>query len=141
MESSNAFVGLSDQPSEAAVAAALGPAAPLWNELIAQVTADAGKVTREWKGICVNKYGWSFRLKQKGRNIIFMSPCRDCFRVAFVLSDKALLAAKQAHLPKPVLQALATAPKYPEGNGVRLTVNRAADLPAIRKLAQIKSAN
>jgi Protein of unknown function (DUF3788) len=141
MDASNAFLGKADQPSEAEIAAALGPAAPLWSELIGEVTADAGKVTQEWKGIYVNKYGWSLRLKQRGRNIIYLSPCHNCFRVAFALSDKAVNAAKEANLPKDVVEALATAPRYPEGTGLRLTVNRPVDLPAIRKIAQIKLAN
>jgi Protein of unknown function (DUF3788) len=141
MESPNAFIGQPAQPSAAEVEAALGSAAPLWNELIDEVTADAGSLTQEWKGICVHKYGWSLRLKQKSRNIIFMSPCRDSFRVAFTLSDKAVTAAKDSHLPKAIAEALAAAPKYAEGTGLRLTVHRAADLPAIRKLARIKVAN
>ena len=61
--------------------------------------------------------------------------------VSFVLSDKALQVARQAHLPKAVGDTLASAPHYPEGNGVRLVVRRAGDLPAIRKIAAIKPAN
>jgi Protein of unknown function (DUF3788) len=141
MDTANAFLGRATAPSDAEIAAALGPAAPLWSELIDEVTADAGKLTQEWKGIYVDKYGWSLRLRQKGRNIIFMSPCHNCFRVAFALSDKAVTVAKEARLPKAVSRALATAPKYPEGTGLRLTVNRAGDLPAIRKIARIKLAN
>jgi Protein of unknown function (DUF3788) len=141
MDFANAFIGRSSQPSEAEVAGALGPAAPLWSELIAEVSGDAGSLTQEWKAILVHKYGWSLRLKQKSRNIIFMSPCHNCFRVAFTLSDKAVTAAKEARLPKAVVQALATAPRYPEGTGLRLTVNRPDDLPAIRKIARIKLAN
>jgi hypothetical protein len=141
MDISNAFVGRNTQPSEAEVVTALAAAAPLWSELIDEVTAEAGNVTQEWKGVVVNKYGWSLRLKQKGRNIIFMSPCHNCFRVAFTLSDQAVSAAKEAHLPKAVRQALAAAPRYPEGTGLRLTVNRPGDLPAIRKITRIKLAN
>ena len=141
MDVSNAFIGRGSQPSEVEVVTALGRAAALWSELIDEVTADAGNITQEWKGVVVNKYGWSLRLKQKGRNIIFMSPCHNCFRVAFTLSDKAVTAAKEAPLPKTVMQALATAPRYPEGTGLRLTVNRPSDLPGIRKIARIKLAN
>jgi Protein of unknown function (DUF3788) len=142
MDAPNAFLGWANQPSDVEIAAALGPAAPLWSQLIDEVTADAaGQLTQEWKGIYVHKYGWSLRLKQKRRNILFMSPCQNCFRVAFALSDKAVTAAKEANLPKAVSQALATAPKYPEGTGLRLTVNRPGDLAAIRKIAQIKLAN
>jgi hypothetical protein len=141
MDFANAFVGKANQPSDTEVASVLGPAAPLWSELIEEVSSDGGSLTQEWKGIVVHKYGWSLRLKQKSRNIIFMSPCHNCFRVAFTLSDKAVAAAKEAHLPKAVSHALATAPRYPEGTGLRLTVNRPADLPAIRKIARIKLAN
>jgi Protein of unknown function (DUF3788) len=141
MDAANAFLGWANQPSDFEIAAVLGPVAPLWSQLIDQVTADAGQLTQEWKGIYVHKYGWSLRLKQKRRTIIFMSPCLNCFRVAFTLSDKAVTAAKEAHLPEAVSQALATAPKYPEGTGLRITVNRPGDLPAIRKIARIKLAN
>jgi hypothetical protein len=61
--------------------------------------------------------------------------------VAFVLSDKAMAAAKEAKLPAKIQKALAEAPRYPEGNGLRLIVTKAADLAPIRKLAEIKLAN
>lgn len=141
MDTPNAFIGKPEEPSNAELVAALGQSATLWSELIHEVTADTPSLTQEWKGVCANKYGWSLRLKQKSRNIVYLSPCRNRFRVAFVLSDKAVKAAGQAHLPKPVAQALATAPHYPEGTGLRLTVSRSSDLAAIRKLAQIKLAN
>ncbi|MFZ0395465.1 MAG: DUF3788 family protein [Terracidiphilus sp.] len=141
MDPPNAFLGKPDQPTEAEIDAVLGPAAPLWTQLIAQVTADAGKVTLEWQGIYVNKYGWSLRLKQKGRNLVYLAPCNGCFRVAFALNDKAVDAAKAARLPRKVADALATAPHYPEGTGLRLTVYKTSDLASIRKLARIKLAN
>ena len=88
-----------------------------------------------------NKYGWSLRLRQKGRNIIFLAPCNGCFRVAFSLNERAVDAAKAAHLPRKVAAALEKAPHYPEGTGLRLMVEKASDLPPIRTLAQIKLAN
>lgn len=141
MEVLNAFIGKPDRPTQAELSAALGHAAPLWDELIDEVGEDAGTLSEEWKGIYVNKYGWSLRLKKKGRNIVYLGPCNGCFRVGFALSDKAVEAAKHARLPKAVAQALATAPHYPEGTGLRLLVKKSGDLPAIRKLAQIKLAN
>jgi hypothetical protein len=61
--------------------------------------------------------------------------------VSFALSDKALKAAKGARLPKAVADALDAAPRYPEGNALRLVVQSAGDLPAIRNIAAIKLAN
>lgn len=141
MDAPNAFLGHPDQPTNAEVMASLGAAAPLWSKLIQQVSADAGRVTPEWQGIYFNKYGWSLRLRQKGRNLVYLAPCDGCFRVAFTLSDKAVKAAQVARLPQKVAEALAAAPRYPEGTGLRLTVRKASDLPAIRKIAQIKLAN
>jgi hypothetical protein len=141
MEYANAFLGKADRPSDDELTAALGPTAGLWSEFIAWMAKEEGVAGQEWKGICVNKYGWSLRLKQKSRNIVYLGPGKGCFMVSFVLSDKALKAAKEAHLPKAVADALAAAPRYPEGNGLRLVVHRTADLSALRKIAAIKLAH
>lgn len=141
MEYTNAFVGKVAQPTQAELQAALGPSAAHWQSLIQWMTAELGVTGLEWKGIVVKKYGWSLRLKQKSRNIIYLGPGIDCFLVGFVLGDKALAEAKAARLPKAVKAALSAAPRYPEGNGVRLVVHSSADLPAIRKIAAIKVEN
>lgn len=137
----NAFIGKADEPTRADVEEALGAKVKIWDELIEWMSDKEGVSQQEWKGVVVKKYGWSLRLKKKGRNIIYLSPGKDCFMASFVLSDKALGEAKHAHLPKGVQDALETAPRYPEGNGLRLLVRRAGDLGAIRKIAAIKIAN
>ena len=141
MEVLNAFIGRTEQPSPEEISAALGPTASLWNEFVEWMAATLGAGTQEWKGVCVKKYGWSLTLKVKKRTIVYLGPCIGCFRVAFALGDKAVAAAKQTKLPKKILQALAEAPHYPEGTGLRLVVNKAADLNAIRTLAEIKLAH
>lgn len=140
MEYTNAFIGKTTQPTRIEVAESLGKATKVWNEFIESM-ANEGVSDQEWKGIAVKKYGWSLRLKQKGRNIVYLGPGKDCFMVSFVLSNKALSAARASKLPKTVADALAKAPKYPEGNGLRLVVHREADLAAICKIAAIKVAN
>jgi hypothetical protein len=96
--------------------------------------------TQEWNSYSL-KAGWALRLKLKKRNILYMSPCRNCFQVALILGDKAVNAARQRKLPQRILKAIDEAPRYPEGTGVRLVVKRMSDLPAICKLAEIKLAN
>ncbi len=141
MEYTNAFLGKPERPSDAEVAAALGQTAELWNEFIQWMANEEGVKEQEWKGIVVKKYGWSLRLKSGKRNIVYLGPGSGCFMVSFVLSDKALKAAKGAHLPKAVADALDSAPRYPEGNGLRFIVHRSGDLAALRKIAAIKVAN
>ena len=141
MEYRNAFIGKADTPTHSEVAEALGNKTKLWDELVEWMSEKAGASEQEWKGVVVKKYGWSLRLKKKGRNILYLSPGEDCFMASFVLSDKALGEARLAHLPKAVQDALAAAPRYPEGNGLRLLVQRQRDLAAIRKIAAIKVVN
>jgi hypothetical protein len=141
MEYHNAFIGKAERPTDPEVLGVLGPKAKLWNEFIEWMSEKEGVSDQEWKGVVVKKYGWSLRLKKKGRNIVYLSPGKGCFMTSFVLSDKALDEAKHAHLPKAVQDALATAPRYPEGNGLRLLVKRADDLASIRKIAAIKAAS
>ena len=73
--------------------------------------------------------------------MVHLSPCDGSFRVAFVLGDRAVKAARQSDLRKSVLKIIHDAPHYAEGTGVCLEVKRSADLGAICKLALIKLAN
>jgi hypothetical protein len=140
VESTNPFIGKAQQPSEPEILAALGPSAAAWTQLIDWMAARHAVTTQEWKSSSV-KYGWSLRLKQKTRNIVYLVPCTDCFRVSFALGDKAMDAARHSRFPKAIAAVLSEAPHYPEGWGVRLTVKTPKDLPAIRALAEIKLAN
>jgi hypothetical protein len=137
----NAFLGHTQPPCPSEVAAALGPTAALWNEIVNRITRDEAITAQEWKGVCTNKYGWSLRLLHKKRNVVYLSPCAGCFRVAFVFGEKAMLAVREASFPAGVAKIISAAPKYPEGTGVRLIVKRRSDLPTIFKLAHIKLQN
>ncbi|MGO8710202.1 MAG: DUF3788 domain-containing protein [Terracidiphilus sp.] len=117
----------------------MGSTAEEWKQLVDWL-AKEGVADQEWKSSSA-KYGWSLRLKVKKRNILYLSPCDGCFRVAFALGDRAVAAARQSDLPKAVLKLLDEAPRYAEGTGLRLMVKSSEDLAAIRKLALIKLAN
>ena len=131
MEYSNAFIRKVTAPTGPEVAEVLGPKVKLWDELIEWMNEKAGVSDQEWKGVAVKKYGWSLRLKKKARNIIYLSPGKECFMASFVLSDKAVESAKQALLSSAVQDLLAAAPRYPEGNGLRLLVRRKEDIDAV----------
>ena len=94
----------------------------------------------EWN--CLKpKYGWNLIAKAKKRRIVYLGPCNGCFRVSFVLGDKAMAAARAGDFSKPIVKILDEAPRYAEGTGVRLLVKNAKDLAAIRELTKIKLAN
>jgi hypothetical protein len=141
MDIPNAFIGRKTKPTSDKITAALGPAAGVWNEIITWLAEKHGVAIQEWKPVAPQKYGWSLRLKLKQRTIIYLGPCANCFKVSFVLGDRAVAAARTSNLPKSVLKLLEEAPRYAEGTGLRLLVKSAKDLPAIRTLAEIKLAN
>jgi len=136
----NAFSNRPTPPADADLAAALGPARAAWDEFLAALARDQLADRHEWK--CHSpKWGWSLRVCRKQRTIVWLSPGRGGFNVAFILGAKAVAAARAARLPASVASALAIAPKYPEGTGLRLVVKSARSLPALCRLAAIKAAN
>jgi hypothetical protein len=139
METPNAFIGKTTKPTEAEVAAVLGSTAALWKQLVDWI-AEHGVGESEWNSYSP-KAGWALKLKEKKRTIVYLAPCTGHFRIAFILGDKAVAAARKSNLAKSTLKTLDEAPRYAEGTGVRLVVKVAKDLAAIRKLALIKMAN
>jgi hypothetical protein len=139
MEPPNAFIGKTTRPTPEELHAALGSACSVWNQLVDWI-AEHGAADQEWKSYSP-KAGWALRLQRKKRNIVYLAPCDGCFRVAYILGDKAVAAARAANPSEKVLQLLDEATRYPEGTGVRILVKTSEDLDAVRQLALIKMAN
>jgi|ERR1035438_3074519 hypothetical protein len=139
METPNAFIGKGTLPAPEEVSAALGSTAEVWKQLLDWL-AEQGVADLEWKSVSP-KYGWGLRMKLKKRTIVYLGPCDGCFRVAFVLGDRAVAAARQSDLSKGALKLLDEAPRYAEGTGMRLMVRTSDDLADVRQLARIKLAN
>jgi len=72
--------------------------------------------------------------------VLYLIPQAGRFLVGIVLSTKAVAAAQSAGLPAAVLEALAAAPRYAEGTGLRLPVEGESQLPPILTLAGLKMA-
>jgi hypothetical protein len=140
MDLPNAFIDKTHPPTDEELRTALGPTSPLWRQLIDSLAKEQGVTDQEWQSL-KPKYGWILLLKLKKRRIVYLGPCAGCFRASFVLGDKAVAAVRESSLPKPILKLIDEAPRYTEGTGLRLLVKTQKDLPAIRKLAQIKLAN
>lgn len=140
LEIPNAFIGHTAQPTAAELASALGTTAGLWQNLLDWLATEHGAGAKEWKSISP-KYGWSLRVKLKKRTIVYMGPCNGCFRVALVLGNKAVEAARRSNLPEGVMEAIDHATHYAEGTGVALFLKRAGDLAAVKQLVPIKLAN
>jgi hypothetical protein len=128
------------KPTPKRLAAALGKRYRLWNEVKAHTFAKCPAATEEWK-FAGAKYGWSFRLKDKKRNILYMTPSEGFIRVAFVFGDKAADAVEKSSLPEAIKNELRNATRYVEGRGLRLLVREQRDVAAVKQLLDIKTAS
>ena len=136
----NAFIGKFNEPTDTELAAVLGETKALWDKLLKELADEYKLAVQEWNSYSL-KAGWSLRLKLKRRNIVYLAPCRDCFRVAFIFGEKAMAAARHSSLPKSTIKILNEAPRYPEGTGVRLQIQKEKDIETVKQLAAIKLAH
>lgn len=137
---SNAFIGKQKKPTVTELSSVLGPAKATWDQLLTKLAEDLEVNIHEWNSYSP-KAGWSLKVKQGDRTILYMSPCNGSFRVSFALGDKAVKAALQSDLPRSVLKIIKEAKRYAEGTAVRIDVKAASELTAILKLANLKVAN
>lgn len=127
-------------PSDQAVVAKLDLSYKYWSQIKEYV------LERYLDGICEwnfpgKKYGWSFRIKDKRRAIIYFLPRDNYFKVAFVFGQKATDIILNSDISESIKNELAQARKYAEGRGIRIEVNDGSKIFDIKKLVDIKLAN
>lgn len=124
-------------PQEGEVEVALGETYVFWKEVVNYVHSLDGKLVDEWN-FPGEKYGWSFRIKDKKRAIIYLLPRDRFFKVAFVFGHKAFDYIMQSEIAENIKIGLETAKPYAEGRGIRIDVRGLEDLQDIKKLVDIK---
>jgi hypothetical protein len=136
----SAFDDKAHQPAPADLESVLGRSFGHWKQMVAHLEAEYAPLDQTWN-FAGAKWGWSLRLKRKKRTILYMTPGRKRFLAGIVLGEKAVRAARARGLPKPVLDAIAEAPRYAEGRGVRIAVRTRADREGVLALAAVKMEN
>ena len=87
------------------------------------------------------KYGWSFRIKDKKRAILYLLPRDKFFKVSFVFGQKANDMILKSRISNTIKSELEAARVYGEGRGIWLEVKDELLLPDIKELIDIKLAN
>ena len=116
------FEDPSQPPSPDALRQALGPSADLWFALLLHVRSGCPPLSELWHHSGA-RFGWSLRLKQRERVILYVTPQHGGFLVGLVLGERAARIAEAGSLPPLALAALAAAPRYAEGRGLRVSVS------------------
>lgn len=128
------------QPKDSDLVEALAETQRYWDDLKSILVENFQPLSADW-GFSGKKWGWSLRIKQKARTLLYMTPRGGHFVVGFALGQKAVDAAHATDLPRSVLELIDAAPKYAEGRGVRLEVRTDDDLRSVVRLADVKMAN
>jgi Protein of unknown function (DUF3788) len=111
----------------------------LWKTIVDYAHLKYPKAADEWN-YSGDKYGWSFRIKDKKRAIIYLMPRDKFFKVAFVFGQKATDAVMQSKISNLLKTELQSARVYAEGRGIRIDINDELIINDIKELIDIKLA-
>jgi hypothetical protein len=136
----SAFENKSKEPTKRTLKTILGRTSTHWDNLTAHIASEYEPLDETWN-FAGAAWGWSLRLKQKKRTVLYMTPCRGYFLVGFALGEKAVKAARSSGLPDAVLSIIDGSKKYAEGRAVRIEVRTKKDLDGVKRVAAIKMAN
>lgn len=115
----------------------LGQKIELWQNIRNIVFEKHPSATEEWN-YPGKKYGWSFRIKDKKRAIIYFLPREKYFKVAFAFGQKATNEILASSISPYIKNELESARVYAEGRGIRIDVTDKEIMDDIKMLIDIK---
>ncbi len=127
-------------PTDTDLSEKLGPTYHLWKRIEEDVLKNYPNGLAEWN-FPGKKYGWSFKIKDKKRAIIYLLPREGFFKAAFVFGDKATQEIMGSLISDNIKQELNQAKKYAEGRGIRVEIRDDSTLRDIEKMIDIKLNN
>ncbi|MFC1493026.1 DUF3788 family protein [candidate division KSB1 bacterium] len=134
------FTDKSHTPDEKALMKVIGDKAGLLKEILDHINSEYENIKVVWKHYG-KKYGWQMKIFMKKRNLLFLLPFENDFRIAFVLGDKAVEACEKSDMPAELIETIKNEKKYMEGRGVRVDVRSEADVKIVKTLLKIKVEN
>ena len=115
--------------------ASLGDTYQLWQLIKDYVISKYPKGFEQWN---CSKYGWSFRIKDKKRAIIYLLPRDKFFKVALVFGQKATDLIMKSNIANSIKSELDAAKVYAEGRGIRIDIKDKMVIGDIKELIDIK---
>ncbi len=134
------FIDKSVVPANSDVKSVLPDQYDLWMKIRDFVCEKYPAAVEEWN-FPGKKYGWSFRIKDKKRAIIYFLPRKGYFKVAFVFGQKATSTIMESDISEEIKTDLSNARVYAEGRGIQVQVKGEESLADIKKLVEIKLAH
>lgn len=126
-------------PNEILLKDALKDSYKLWQKIYKYVHSNYSDAIDKWNYTSA-KYGWSFRINDKKRAIIYLLPRENYFKAAFVFGQKATDEIMKSKVNKSIKDELKSAKVYAEGRGIRIDVTD-NNINDVLKLIEIKLRN
>ncbi len=123
-------------PDPAVLAAEIGPAASVWDAVVAAVQAIV-PCDLDWRPAKL-PFGVYAVLRKKDRNLVYLMPQPGAVEVRVMLGERAFGLATAAKLPARIKKLAGEAKIYPEGHYIQIAPATAADVPGIAKLVEYK---
>jgi hypothetical protein len=127
-------------PDENDLKKALGNTYKIWQMLKVDVHLKYPEAKDEWS-FSGEKYGWSYRIKDKRRAIIYLLPRANYFKAAMVFGQKAFDVIMKSNISKDIKAEFKSARVYAEGRGIRIEVKDESVIGDIKELISVKIAN
>ncbi len=134
------FLNKQNIPSNNDLMNALGYNFNSWQMIKDYVLLKYPSAIEEWN-YPSDKYGWSFRIKDKKRVILYLLPREKFFKVAFVFGQKAFNTIMESQISNTIKIELDSAKKYAEGRGIRIDIINDKITNDIKELIDIKLSN
>lgn len=134
------FSNKDQQPTTNDLKDVLGEPFIIWNQLEVFTKSNYPKAISDWH-FSGEKFGWSYRVKDNKRVILYLLPRDRFFKVALVFGQKAVSQILNSGISEAIKTDLMAAKAYAEGRGMRIEVRDASNLEDIKKLIQFKIMN
>lgn len=131
------FTDKNAKPTNADLENGLGNAYKIWKDIEDFTKNKYENAICEWN-FSGEKFGWSYRIKDNKRVLIYLLPRDQFFKTAFVFGEKALAQIFESDVSETIKSELKNAKKYAEGKGIRIEVKNQSALKDIQKLVLFK---
>jgi hypothetical protein len=133
------FTDKESVPDDGCLKVSLGATYEFWQIFVNYVHSLYPKSIEEWS--FSKSGGWSFRIKDSRRAIIYLLPRDGFFKAAFVFGQKAADEVFKSEVATAIKTELESAKAYAEGRGIRIEVKDGTIINDIKNLINIKLEN
>ena len=131
------FLDKSVEPSDETLKIGIHTTFSIWKEIEKYLYEIYPTAQSKWHYSSA-KLGWSYRVSDSKRVLIYLLPRDQFFKVAFVFGQKAADLIMKSSVSDAIKNELKAAKEYAEGRGIRIDISNELLLEDIKKLISIK---